>query len=583
MRPAASRRPDDGGRGGADMARNSVFEVQTYQGNHWVLDSRFEDEPAARAHGKKLLASGRVEGIRLVKDWSRPDGRHVETEIHTEFRSVANTINIQPIDEPPPLCTQAADIFAVESRMVINRLLRNYTERMVVTPTEIMHNYGELKRLMDKDNLLSQAVGRVASLQAEKARMDGRARRDELFVMIDGVTEKARKAAARKDLPDITAQGFRPLFDRLAASEEPEERDFLARVVLSRDLVQMRNWMAKLDFLSEVVRSDGGLIDEPLMLVDGVIADVFGAPSVAQELLGEQRSLCDALCALVSLSRGRLVFHDRGEEDRAVQLNELLAFHDLDQTRYVMLEMARRQVKSVQPLSRADPAAETQCFERLLRHLTSPDGVAGGPLMAEALVLRYLRFLEAGGAPGRRQALEGALGCLPDAKDKLRFLIEFSGSDIGAQHFKDISALLTQIVAAGNGFIDRNLPIRDNLEQVTLLYAQVADCMLPEPLRSQLADGIDEILSAYILNSRVVERMDNPDDTLRHRANKLMMLCAPGVLQSRKALGIVRKRVISHLRQPNFENEYVADIPDRAAQQRALKEFYQLLGQAGFM
>lgn len=569
------------------MARNSVFEVQIYQGSHWVLDTRFEDEAPARAYAKKLLAGGKVEGTRIVKDWARPDGRHVETEIHSEFRSVSNNITIQPIDEAPPLCAEPSDIFGVDSRMVMNRILRSYTERMVVTPTEIMHNYTELKRLLDKDNLVPQAVGRVAALQAEKARMDGRARRDELFDMINGVTERARKASARKDLPDITAGGgFRPLFEKLHAQEAPEERDFLARVVLSRDLVQMRNWMAKLDFLSEVVRSDGGLTDEPLVLVDGVIADVFGAPSVAQELLGEQRSLCDALCALISLSRGRLEPHGRSEEDRTVQLNELLAFHDLDQTRYVILEMARRQVKSTQPLYRSDPSAEMEAFHKLLRHVTTVEGVVGGPLMAEALVMRYMRFLEAGGALGRRQALEAVVGCYSDTKDKIRFLIEFSGSDIGEQHFKDVEALLLKVSSEGPSaahLADKKLPIRDNLEQITLLYAQVADCLLQEPLRSRLADNIDQALADYITASKVVERMDNPDDTLRLRANKLMMLCAPGMLYSPKALDIVRRRVLTHLRQPNFDRLYIADIPDPNAQQRALRDFYKLLGQAGFM
>lgn len=568
------------------MARNSVFEVQAYHGSHWVLDARFEDEAEARVHGKKLLTGGKAEGFRVVKDWRRPDGRHVETEVHAEFRAVSNNITIQPIDEAPPVCVRPDDMFAVESRMVMNRILRSYIERMVVTPTEIMHNYSELKRLLDKDNLATQAVGRVAALQAEKARSDGRARRDEIFDLINGVTERTRKASGRKDLPDVTAHGFRPLFEKLDAAGPPEERDFLARVVLSRDLVQMRNWMAKLDFLAEVVRSDGGLTDAPLVLVDGVIADVFGAPSVAQELLGEQRSLCDALCALIDLSRGRLTFYDRGEEDRTVQFNELLAFHDLDQTRYVILEMVRRQVKSAQPLYRNDPAGEVEAFNKLLARVTTPDGIVGGPLMAEALVLRYMRFLEAGGALGRRQAMEQVVGCYKDAKDKVRFLVEFSGSDIGEQHFKDVSALLLQLTAdsaTGAGFVDRSLPIRDNLEQITLLYAQIAECMLPDPLRGQLAGNIDQLLANYIIASKVVERMDNPDDTLRHRANKLMMLCAPGMLQSPKSLDIVRRRVVAHLRQPNFDKLYVADIPEPGAQQRALREFYKLLGQAGFM
>ncbi len=560
------------------------YEVQVYQTDHWVLDTLFDDEASARAYAKKALAGGRIEGVRIVRDYARPDGRHVETEIHSEFRAVSNALTIAPIDEPPPVCHSAQDVYGVEARVVMNRLLRGYVDRMVVTPTEILHNYGELKRLMDKDNLLPMAVGRVAALQAEKIGMDGRARRDELYELVNGVSDRARAASQRKDLPEINVAGFRPVFEMLDATEAPEDRDFLARAVVSRDLVQMRNWFAKLDYLSELTREDGGIEGEPLGLVDGMMADVFGAPSVAQELLGHQNSLGEALCNLVDLSRGRLDAHGRPHDDRAVQLSELLAFFDLHQTRFVILDFVRRQVRGTQPLYRADPGAEKDAFHNLLMSVTSPNGVVGGGPMAEALVQRYLRFLEAGGATGRRQAMGEVISRYGDAKDRIRFLIAFAESDLGRQHHRDIGALFDQMtgdITAFSHFVDRTKPIKDNLEELTRLYLQVTDSSLPSDLKTPLADNIDELLTAYIVQSRVVERLDNPDDILRHRANRLMQLCAPGTLRSRKALNIVRQRVVNHLKQPNFERRYIEDLTDPAMQQRALREFYKLLGQAG--
>lgn len=569
------------------MAASSSYEVQVYKGDHWVLESCFESEADARSFGKRILAGGKIEGIRIVRDWARPDGRHVETEIHQEFRSTSTAITIAPIDEAPEICTTAGQVFAVEGRMVMNRLLRNYVERTVVTPTELLHNYTELKRLIDKDNLFATAVGRVAALQAERNGMDSRGRRDELYGILNGVTDRARLASARKDLPEISATGFVPAFQKLTDREKsPEDRDFLARVVLSRELVQMRNWLAKLDFLGELVRQDGGLTDAPLALVDGVIADVLGAPSVAQELLGLQGSLAEALCNLIDLSRGRLDVVNRAEDDRAVHLNELLAFHDLTETRHVVLDLVRRQLKSTQPLYRADPKLEHDAFREVQKRVSTPEGILGGPAMAEALVQRYLRFLEGGGATGRRKAMEEVSGLYPDAKDRVRFLMALSQSDLGRQHGEDVTRLLEQ--ATGNPqefarFVDRGQPIKTNLERFTHFYRQVSDSAMPEPLRSRLADNIDNLLCSYIVESKVVERLDNPDDLMRHRANRLMQLCAPGILQSNKALGIVRERVIGHLRQPRFEQLYVADLTDPVLQQSALREFYRLLGQAGFM
>ncbi|WP_029009820.1 hypothetical protein [Azospirillum halopraeferens] len=578
-------RERDGDAGGMAVGRNS-YEVQVYKVDHWVLDTRFEDEAQARDYGKKLLWSARAEGYRVVRDWQRPDGRHVETELVSEFRGRgADAIAVSPIDEAPDVCHRMEEYYGVESRMVMNRLLRGYTERMVVTPTEIMHNYGELKRLRDKDSLVPSAVGRVAALQADRCGGDGRARRDEIFAVVDAMTERARTASARKDLPQIARTGIRPAYEALGDAPAPEERDFLARVVLSRDLVQMRNWLAKLDFLSELVREDGGLTDRPLVLVDGVIADVLGAPSVVQDLLGTQRNLAEALCSVMDLSRGRLSPAGRSDDDRALQLSELLAFHDLDETRRVLVDLVRRQLRGTPALNRADPGGERDAFDRVLAAASGPDGLFGGPAMAEALVRRYMRFLEAGGAPGRRQAIAEVPARLPDAADRVRFLMALAGSDIGRGHAAEVGDALERLTGDAGAFarfVDRNRPIKDNLEALTRLYRQVAGSALAEPLRGRLADNVDDLLCAYIQNSRVVERLDNPEDVLRLRANRLIQLCAPGTLQSRKALDIVRRRVIDHLRQPNFERRYVADIVDPAMQQRALRDFYALLGQAGF-
>lgn len=564
---------------------SASFEVQIYKVDHWVLDTRFGIEAEALSYARRVLSGGKIEGVRVVRDWRRPDGRHVETEIHVEFRPLSKAVAVVPLDEPPPVCLTLADCYGVQSRMVMNRVLRNYVERAVVTPTEVLHNHAELTRLLGTDSLVPSAVGRVAALQAEKTGVDGRTRREALNGLVHAVTDRVRRATTRRDLPAITATGFRPMFDALNSGLPAEERDFLARVVLSRELVQMRNWLAKLDFLGELVREDGGLSDEPLMVLDGVIADVMGAPSVAQELLGIQGSLAEALCNLIDLSRGRLDPAKRAEDDRAVHLNELLAFHDLDETRLVILDLVRRQLKGTQPLYRHDPGMEQNAFLEVLKRVLTPDGIVGGGPMAEALVLRFLRFLEAGGATGRRQAIGEVTSRIPDAKDRVRFLIALADSDLGRQHADDIGGALTTLTgdpAEFDRFVDPRLPVKDNLEALTRLFCQVADSPLPEERRRRFADNLDHTLVAYILHSRVVEQLDNPDDPLRQRANRLIALCAPGTLRSRRALDLVRRRVVDHLRQPNFERKYIEGLPDRLQQQLALREFYRLLGEAGF-
>lgn len=573
-----------GARGGAaGMARgNTRFEVQVFKTDHWVLGSVFEGEDEARHHARTLLSGGRAEGVRVLKDWCRADGRHVETEVYTEFRSVSRAILAAPLDEAPRLCSAAADLYALDARIAINRLLRNYTQRIVVTPTELLHHHGEIKRLSDRDSLLAGAVGRAAALQADKGGLDGRARRDELFGFVDALTGRAHAAAARRDLPDLDHVELGDAWEALRG-EGAEEQAFLARVALARSLVPTRNWLAKLDRLAEMAQREADA-PEPLALVDGLIADVLGAPAVAQDLLGRQNGLAEALCALLDLSRGRLDPAGRPDDDRAVRLSELLAFHDLEDTRRVLLDMVRRQLRGTAPLARAGPAAEETGFRNILLRTITPSGVLGGPPMADALVQRALRFQEAGGTTGRRQAMAAVAGWLPAGAAQVRFLIALAGSESAAVHQDDIARLLDRAVEGGDAlarFVDPAAAVIANLEALTGLYADVADAAINPMLRQRVADRIDDLLVQYIERSRVVERLDNPSDILRHRAIRLMQLCAPGTLKSRRALDVVRRRVVQHLRQPEFDRRFVEDIADPALQRKALRDFYQLLAQAG--
>jgi hypothetical protein len=261
------------------------YEVHTLKGDHWVLNGVHDSEAAARRTSAALLAAGRIEATRIVRDWLRPDGRHVETEIACDRRPPARTLTVVAIDEPPEVCVAAQDFYGQGARMAMGRLLRRYAEHAVVTPTEILHNHGEMKRLSDTGTLVAGAVGRVAVLQAEKTGIAGAERRDALYRAVDDLDRRARWAAGLTDLPQVDLVGLAAAMEGIHAIAPEEEWDFLARVALCRDLVARRNWLAKFDWLHDLMLAGGGLPDRPMALADGVLADVAGAPGLAGELL----------------------------------------------------------------------------------------------------------------------------------------------------------------------------------------------------------------------------------------------------------------------------------------------------------
>ena len=561
------------------------YEVHIYSTDHWVLDRSFRTEAEARAHGKTLFANPRCEGYRVVKDWQKPIGYHFETELICQFRPVFETLAVTPIEEAP-LCTSDAQFYGVDSRLAMGRLLRSYIERMVVTPTEILHNHAEVRRLLDRDSLVPTALARVASLQSGRGGNGATARRDELFRIIDRLTERTRGTEALPDLPDLESQSFDDAYGRLRDRLGDDDLAFTALVVLSRELVHMRSWMFKLDTLighlgphPEAKRAG------PVSVLETACADVLVAPSVLTTLLGSHASMLGEIVRTADLSRGRLDTEGLPADHRLVRLNDTLGSDLLADCRQVLFDTLRRQVRGAQPLTASgDAAAEEEAFRTLLAHLTDSRGVLGGGGMAEALTIRLGRSLESADADGRREAITGVVARYADAKDRLRYLVSLAGSDLGREHAADILTELQGLLASAPDarlFISDGVPLAEGLAEVTGLYELAVDSALAAADRRRLASAIDGLLALYLTNSGVIARLDSPYEPLRPRADRLLRLCIPGVLKSPKALETIRQLVIGQLRQPEFERRYTAGIGDLAKRQQALRDFYGLLTEAG--
>ncbi|MEI8395574.1 MAG: hypothetical protein WCF85_12610 [Rhodospirillaceae bacterium] len=569
-----------------------TYEVQVYSTDHWVLDRSFPTETEARAYGKQVFARPRCEGYRVVRDWQKSPGCHFEAEIVVKFRPAFDVLSVTPIEDAP-VCATDAEYYGVDARLAIGRLFRGYVERNVVTPTEILHNYPELKRLLDRDSLIQAALSRVAALQSGHGTTAGGTRRDDMAQTLGRLTERARTASALEDLPELKDGRFDPIFAALADRVAADDVGFYCRVVLSRDLIRMRNWLFKLDFLLELLEGvPPSGAEGAIPVLDGACADVLAVPPVLPALLGPQASLLESILNTLELCRGRLSprLLPENTEPRLFRLNTALAGGSLKagwtlkECRATLFDILRRQVKGTRPLVHGDNAAEDEAFSRLVASLIEPSGVAGGSGMAEALTSRFGRTLQVGGASGRRQAISGMLNRYRNAGDRLRYLLSLSGSEFGRQYTADIVEELRDLLGRfedARGLLDEDAPLDTGLAGVTALYELALDSGLAPAERHKIADRIDRLLAAYIANHQVVDRLDTPEEHLRDRADRLVRLCTPGVLRSPRALYTLRQLVIGHLRQSGFDRAYVEGIAEPAAKRQALRDFHKLLSDAG--
>lgn len=563
------------------------FEVQIDREGRWATDGVFGSEEEARAYAQKALGSGKVRGIRVVLDFAKPDGTHVETEIHTEFCTIAKKIQVGAIEEAPP-CATVDDLYSWPARQTLARLLRDYGDKAGVIPTEVLHLSTELKRVLDFENLAMTAVARVAQMQCPNDAKAAVRRREELNGFIDAVAVRARGAAARNNLPSVSTEGFAAAHARLAAAMPPDEARYFAHVVLGRALVNTRSLLGKFEILLALLDDAATCPAEPLALLDGVLAEVLIGPEVVTEILGLVRHQAEAIRWTLDLAEGKLAEGRRPAQDLGRRLNAALATGRLPISQEALIDVVRRQIRSPLPLVPDVETVERKALDDLTARLTRTVDLIGGSPMCEALLMRYGRLVppDIGAAEFRVLALRCVLQNYPDAAGQIAFLLGLLDTTVGQECREEI---LNRLHLATDPDQFRQLfaaktTIKATLERLAALYTHVvAGAALTDDERRTLADNLDEALCRYITANQVVERLDNPQDPLRFRAIRLVQLGMPGTLVSPKAQDLVRSRVLAHLRQPNFEVRYVAEIADPAAQQRALIDFHAMLRAAGFL
>jgi hypothetical protein len=559
---------------------NVSFEIQVMADKHWVVAQFADDEEKAKAFADNLLQKGNHAAVRVVRDFRRLDGLHTETVIQEKTGTVkagAADVSLSPITDAP-LCTQLADFYAGPARLTMGRLVRKYLDEVVVTPTEMLHSAAEMKRFADKGALLFSAIDRVSTLQAGLSGEDAKSRRDFLSKNWDDMVARGRKFATRK------AKAPKSVADILAEVEKGgEEHPYLCLSMMSLGLLETRSWLGKLDILSKWAAEAAGT---PLLpLIDGVVADIVVSAQLIQDLLGFQSNLGAALIQLCNLAEGKAEPAKFSPEIFS-NLNTMFAAGTLTQSKDVLLGRVIRELGGGNPLSRNEPKQEFEVFCKVMHRVVSHKGVLGGGAMAESILHRITRIHAHLGTVTASQAIDLTLSALSDHALGMQYLLALASSPLG----QGMGAGLTDLIIAkvrGADHINKWVPVRQPPPERMIALAVLnrtllASTVFADEIRDGLGRHVDEVLARYLLDEEVIEKIDKPDDPLALRAIRLIKFCGSGVLIEGKSLDLARSRVIEHLRQPQFEEKFLASVPEPGKGEQHLREFHRLLLQTGF-
>jgi hypothetical protein len=577
------------------LFRQKTYEIQACRKGRWTIEQTSGDAADAETAAKALFHKLKdIEAVRVILD-----GPGDKVLFEQKKPTGAAPVVVPQIEEAP-VCTGTEDLYGPGARKVVNRLFRQYLDRAMLTPTEIMHNGREMKRLMDFESIVQTAIDRVARVQkgatpkegaapkdaAASAADEARGRRDDLWKMVEGVSQRAR-AADKLQLPTIATVGFDEAVKFVCKTAKPDELKFMLRCVFSRELSNTRSWYGKLSQVLEWTNSSRE--SAGLVLLDDFISDTLASPQLIQDILGQQPSLADALIKLLDIADGTYKGPSKGQAAEMAGLEEMLCrlmkTGRLPASRDILIERVRGELRGGNPLARNNPETELTRFDEIVERLLVDTGVAGGAGMAEALVQRATSFLNVGGASGQRDAVIWLTGRSPSTLATAHFLLTMAGSKM-APALQDVpatrlEALVGEISDLAYLVAGETSPIAQ-LKSVTALFRAVESCLGLAPESSKaITARIDDLLFDYVVRGKIVEQMDNPAWKLHTRAFMLLQLCTPEVLPNGKTINVARKAVVNHLRRPNFEVELVTGM-DAEMRDKTLLQFHHLLKAGGF-
>lgn len=582
------------------MFGGKTFEILALREGRWIIEATAKHQEVAQAEAAKILAKAGIQGVRVIKEAKGSIDRIKPEDILFEKMKpkTEEKIFVQDIDDAP-VCRSPGDLFLGEPRATVNRLFRNYLDKNNLTATELLHAPREIKRVLEEGTLLFSAIGKVATFQVRKMEETTvNERRDVLFDFINKINARAIAAAEQK-IPRIRIEGFNEVTGTIIATAPQEHRDHLIRYAMSAELVENRSFLGKFGQLMEWAWK----AEEPAVFeaIDCFVSDTLYNVDVLRDLIGNPRELGTALVTLLCVAEGRPVGELAEGEEAEEEPQELTPEHrdftntvfikliadgKLPESQDVLLDRVRRQLEGLSPLSRGDREEEREVFVGLLDKLIPDLEMVGGPSMAQAMTARQSTIINKGGNKGMREAAETMLPTLHDPGRKTGYLLALMESEVGQTYLRnDLETLLDRLLVESqtvNHLIRDKLPPNKKMAKITSIYHHIEKSNLPAQRKVALTERLDELLAAYITDSKILDKLDNPEKPLHVRAFMLVSMVQPEMLPKGKASNLARSIIVRHLRQPNFEDQLVAAIPDPSEKAKTLRKFHEQLHRCGF-
>lgn len=380
--------------------RAFVFEVGVRRAGRWTVEGLRDRQDDAIANARDILARGGCEAVRVVR------GRIVDGHFLTGnavFEAARpergeDVPRVGDLDEAGAWCDAAADLYGARSRRAIGQLLRQFLDRVGITPTELLHNIRFARKLEDEGMLMGAALHRAARARAEETGSPHAECVRTLEGLLAAAWKRATEARADRRHPVPGHDGLDALAERARHRAEDEAgRAFVARHGIARVLEGEPTLLARLALA--LGWAGAASAPESIARVDELVADCLASPEVLREVLGGQQDFAAALMATIDMARGREPPPPPRPASWYPDLARFLSAHEAPETRGVLMARVRRELAGPRQLARGDATAEAAALTRVAEALRDDarGAYAGGGGVVAAMVRRWQRLDRPGG------------------------------------------------------------------------------------------------------------------------------------------------------------------------------------------
>lgn len=361
--------------------RSFDYEIYVMIDGRWRMDKRLEGDPGAGkmaaeqleknaiAQANALLGVGDFTAVKVVRT---REGSNSQTEIFSKQATARpKTMQTRPYRGVFPVCETIYDFTTRASSSGFGAVFREFLDKQNATAVELLHSPQHQRKLADQSNFMRAGIYSLAGSQTQPGLPSQAERSKKLEALFDKLITHTRNALAEKNLPGLETGSFDTMVERMKARyTQPGDARFYVLFQVSKHLIQMSSYAAKLDFALKIMAQR--VHAENDVLLDELAASCLDSSTLVQDLLGHRANLAEALVALAELSTGKLAVPTAPQPDPILEgLNKLLGENRLPLCAETLWDRIQGNLSSKALLSKNDPKKEWQLTRNLNHKLLS--------------------------------------------------------------------------------------------------------------------------------------------------------------------------------------------------------------------